>query len=130
MVMKMKRFVSPIEFKADGEEGEFRAVFSRLNVIDHDGEVTLPGAFEDGQAVRVSYWGHRWRDLPVGRGVIHADEEKAWVDGRFFLDTEGGKETYLTVRAWASCRNGPTALTSGKAARGNLRTKTWCSSKS
>jgi len=96
--MLKKTFQSAVEFKEDGEPGEFRAVFSTFNVIDHDHDVTLPGAFEDGQKVRISYWGHRWMDLPVGRGEIHQDEEKAWVDGRFFLDTDGGKQTYLTVK--------------------------------
>ncbi len=98
--MKTKTFTAPIELKADGEgePGEFTAVFSRFNVIDHDGDVTVPGAFKDGQAVRIAYWGHRWQDLPVGRGAIHQDDEKAWVDGRFFLDTTAGKETYQTVK--------------------------------
>jgi HK97 family phage prohead protease len=96
--MNKKTYQSPIELKADGPDGSFRAIFSTFNVIDHDGDVTLPGAFEDGQKVRIAYWGHRWSDLPVGKGVIHADEEKAWVDGIFFLDTEGGRETYLTVK--------------------------------
>ncbi len=96
--MKIKTFRSPLVAKADGEPGEFRAVFSTFNVKDHDGDVTLPGAFTDGQKVRISYWGHRWADLPVGRGEIHSDEKEAWVDGRFFLDTEAGKETYQTVK--------------------------------
>ena len=98
--MKKKVFRSPIELKAEGEgePGSFTAVFSRFNVIDHDGDVTVPGAFREGQAVRIAYWGHRWHDLPVGRGTIHQDEEKAWVDGQFFLDTTAGKETYQTVK--------------------------------
>jgi HK97 family phage prohead protease len=96
--MKQKTFTAPIQLKEDGEAGEFTAVFSRFNVIDHDRDVTLPGAFTDGEKVRISYWGHRWQDLPVGRGVIHQDAETAWVDGKFFLDTEAGKETYLTVK--------------------------------
>jgi HK97 family phage prohead protease len=96
--MKKKTFQGAIEIKEDGKPGEFRAVFSTFNVIDKDRDVTLPGAFKEGQKVRIAYWGHRWQDLPVGRGEIHADEEKAWVDGRFFMDTEAGKETYLTVK--------------------------------
>lgn len=96
--MHKKTYRSAIELKEDGAPGEFRAVFATFNVIDHDHDVTLPGAFHEGQKVRISYWGHRWQDLPVGRGEIHQDEEKAWVDGKFFLDTEGGKETYLTVK--------------------------------
>jgi hypothetical protein len=66
--------------------------------VDRDGDVTKPGAFRDGQKVRISAWGHNWGVLPVGKGVIHADDEKAWVDGRFFLDTEGGLDTYRTVK--------------------------------
>lgn len=96
--MKTKTFRAAMQIKADGQPGEFRAVFSTLNVIDKDRDVTLPGAFKEGAAVRISYWGHRWQDLPVGRGVIHSDEKQAWVDGQFFLDTSAGKETYLTVK--------------------------------
>ena len=96
--MKTKTFRAAMEIKADGQPGEFRAVFSTFNMVDKDGDVTLPGAFQDDAAVRISYWGHRWQDLPVGRGVIHQDEKQAWVDGRFFLDTLAGKETYQTVK--------------------------------
>jgi len=96
--MLKKTYRSPIEIKGDGARGEFRAVFSTFNVIDHDRDVTLPGAFTEGQAVRIAYWGHRWEDLPVGRGEIHQDRRQAWVDGRFFLDTSAGSETYQTVK--------------------------------
>lgn len=98
--MNKKIFLSGIELKGedDGKTGEFTAIFSTFNVVDLDGDVTLPGAFTDGQKVRISYWGHRWGEMPVGRGEIHADQEKAWVDGRFFLDTEAGRETYQTVK--------------------------------
>ena len=34
----------------------------------------------------------------MGKGVIHADDEKAWVDGSFFMDTQSGLETYKTVK--------------------------------
>ena len=100
--METKTIKGPVTFKEapEGEQatGQFRAVFSKFNVIDSDGDVTLPGAFEDGAKVRISYWGHRWENLPVGRGVIHADETEAWVDGQFFQTTEGGRETYETVK--------------------------------
>jgi HK97 family phage prohead protease len=96
--MNKKVFRPTIEFKEGDEKGSFRAVFATFNVRDLDGDVTLPGAFTDGEKVRIAYWGHRWHDLPVGRGVIHADDEKAWVDGKFFLDTQAGMETYKTVK--------------------------------
>lgn len=97
-MLDRKSFHSGIELKADGEEGAFRATFARLNVIDRDGDVTVPGAFTDGQSVRIASWGHKWHELPVGVGVIHADQETAWVDGQFFLDTTGGLDTYRTVK--------------------------------
>lgn len=88
-----------VELKLLANPGEFRATFSTFNVVDADGDVTLPGAFEDGAAVKIAAWGHNWGELPVGKGVIHQDETSAWVEGTFFLDTDGGKETYQTVKA-------------------------------
>jgi hypothetical protein len=92
-----KTFTAPIELKSDGEEGTFRSVFASLNVIDHDGDVIRPGAFQEGQEVVVENWNHGY-DLPPGKGVIHSDEEKAWIDGRFFLETTQGKDMYLTLK--------------------------------
>lgn len=97
--MESKSFRATIQLKADpSEAGQFVATFATLNVIDKDHDVTIPGAFQEGQAVRISAWGHNWGALPVGNGTIHADQEKAWVDGQFFLDTTAGKDTYLTVK--------------------------------
>lgn len=95
--METERKSLQVEFKAT-VEGEFRAIFSSFDVIDHDGDVTKPGAFEEGQEVKVASWGHDWGDLPVGKGIIHSDEKKAWIDGQFFLDTTSGLDTYTTVK--------------------------------
>jgi HK97 family phage prohead protease len=80
------------------KDGAFRATISSLNVVDQDNDVTVPGAFKDGQRVRIARWGHNWSDLPVGKGVIHADDQRAWVDGQFLLESQHGKDTYLTVK--------------------------------
>lgn len=95
----MERKALTIEFK-DGEsgEGQFSATFSSFHVVDRDGDVTMPGAFTEGQAVRIAQWGHNWGALPVGKGVIHADDNRAWVDGAFFLDTTHGTDAYKTVK--------------------------------
>jgi len=87
-----------LQLKEDAPEGSVLAVFSTFNVIDKDGDVTLPDAFEDGSPVKISAWGHQWYELPVGRGVIQVDESKAAMDGRFFMDTTGGADTYRTVK--------------------------------
>jgi len=98
--MERKTFRGHVELKADegAPEGSFKAVFATLNVIDHDGDVTLPGAFEDGQEVRIGHWGHQIDEPPVGKGVLRSNEDEAWVDGRFFTNTSAGKEHYLTVK--------------------------------
>lgn len=94
--MEKKTYTAPFELKEDGQPGEFRAVFATLNVTDHDRDVTVPGAFEE-QAVVVEPWNHGWT-LPVGKGMIKANEYEAWIEGQFFLDTEVGKENYQTVK--------------------------------
>ncbi len=97
--MEKKSFKTTIEFKDDSDQsGVFQAIFSRFGEVDKQGDITVAGAFKDGAAVRIAAWGHNWDALPVGRGVIHQDGEKAWVDGEFFLDTTGGMETYKTVK--------------------------------
>lgn len=95
--MSKKVFRGSLEIKA-GDEGLFSATFATLNVIDRDGDVTLAGAFMDGQAVKIAAWGHNWGGLTVGKGVIHADAERAWVDGQFNLATAAGREHYETVK--------------------------------
>lgn len=97
MAEKRKTYRGRIELKVDGEAGEFRSVFATFNVVDHDGDVTVPGAFEDGQRVLVEGWNHDY-GLPPGKGVIQSDENEAWVDGQFFLDTAAGKDTYQTLK--------------------------------
>lgn len=86
-----------LELKADSE-GEFSATFATLNVIDHQGDVTMPGAFDAGHEVLIGGYQHDMMALPVGKGVIRADEERAWVEGTFFLDTHPGEDTYKTVK--------------------------------
>src|SRR3990167_2909099 len=84
----------------DADKGLVEAVFATLGVVDLDGDVTVAGAFEDGAAVRISSFGHAsWGgELPVGRGTIRAGAKEAVLDGRFFLDTSGGRDTFTTVR--------------------------------
>lgn len=88
-----------IEVK-DAEQGQIEAVFSTFNKIDHDGDVTLPGAFEDGAAVRISAYGHSsWMGaLPVGKGTIKTTKDDARLVGQFFMDTPHGRDTFSTVK--------------------------------
>jgi hypothetical protein len=87
-----------LKLDEDAPEGAFRATFSTLNVIDLQGDVTLPGAFKNGAEVFVGAYQHEMWNLPPGKGAIDSDEETAWIDGEFFLDTTGGLDTYRTVK--------------------------------
>lgn len=97
--METKTFRAPFSFKAegDGESGEFEAVFATLNVIDHDQDVTLPGAFGS-QRVVIEPWNHGWDTPPVGKGRILERGADAVVQGRFFLQTAAGRDHYEVAK--------------------------------
>lgn len=88
-----------VEIK-DAAKGEVSAVFSTFGVVDKDGDVTLPGAFEDGALVRISAYGHKTWDgaLPVGKGVIRTTDTEAIMDGQFFLNTTAGRDTFEVIK--------------------------------
>jgi len=80
--------------------GEVEAVFSTLGVVDKDGDLTQPGAFTDGAQVIISGYGHSsWAGQPpVGKGVIRTTAKDARLQGKFFLDTAAGRDTFTVVR--------------------------------
>ncbi|GGK32107.1 hypothetical protein GCM10010124_26070 [Pilimelia terevasa] len=84
----------------DADRGEFAAIFSTFDVVDHDRDVTKVGAFTDGAPVRVSAYGHAiWGGaLPVGKGVIRTTGREAIAEGAFFLDTAAGRDTFTVVK--------------------------------
>ncbi|MFF5445486.1 HK97 family phage prohead protease [Streptomyces sp. NPDC012888] len=88
-----------VEIK-DADKGTVKAVFSTFDVIDHDGDVTAPGAIEDGALVRISAYGHAsWGGaLPVGKGVVRIKGSEAILEGQFFMDTTHGRDTFETVK--------------------------------
>ncbi len=88
-----------IEIK-NADKGEIEAVFSTFDVVDLDGDVTLPDAFEDGAKVLISAYGHSsWHgELPAGSGIIKATEKDARLVGNFWMDTHQGRETFHTVK--------------------------------
>ena len=84
----------------DADRGEVEAVFATLGVKDSDGDVTLPGAFEDGAEVVISAYGHTsWQGLlPVGKGTIREVGDEAILSSQFFMDTQAGKDTFTVVK--------------------------------
>lgn len=82
------------------EKGEVEAVFSTFNVIDKDGDVTLPGAIKDGAEVVISAYGHQshYGALPIGKGVIKTTDTEATISAKFFLNTTAGRDTFEVVK--------------------------------
>lgn len=85
------------------DRGEVSAVFSTFNVKDHDGDVTLPGAFDEGASVVISSYNHTsWGGArPVGKGTIRTTKSEAILEGSFFMDTSDGAETFAVVKGLA-----------------------------
>jgi len=98
MEIERKAFAG-IEIKAD-QPGAFTARIATLNVVDKDGDVTLPGAFPAGKTILISAYQHgSWMgELPVGKGVIVERDDEVLVEGEFNLNTETGKEHYETLK--------------------------------
>jgi phage head maturation protease len=85
------------------QEGVFRARIATFNVVDKDDEVTLPGAFPIGKRVLISAYSHGSWDsglsaVPIGDGTTSSDMTGAYVEGKFWLDTFAGRETYKAVK--------------------------------
>lgn len=82
------------------EEGKIKLVFGTMNVIDHDGDVTIPGAIGTPQKVRMSAYNHSsWGDaLPIGKGVVYESGDEMIFEGGFFLNTTMGKDTHAIVK--------------------------------
>lgn len=84
----------------DAAKGEVRAVFSTFDVVDKDGDVTMPNAFSDGEPVSISAYNHTsWGGVPpVGKGSIRTVDGAAVLEGKFFMDTQAGRETFQVVK--------------------------------
>ena len=97
-----KTWSAPVEIKADGDNaGAFTARISTLNVIDKDNDVTVSGAFEGNDPVRVSRFNHSSAvrdDLPVGVATIEEVGDQVIAEGQLNLDTVGGRDLYDTLK--------------------------------
>lgn len=95
MSLQTKALVDPL-WTPDGAEGSLKAVFSTFNTPDKDGDVVLQSAFTDGQHLELC-WAH---DLsrPIGDGVVRVHPDRAEFDGRFWLDTDDGLQSYRKVK--------------------------------
>jgi len=82
------------------DSGAISFAFAQLNVVDRDGDVTIPGAFP-AKEVPMSAYGHTSWDgaLPVGKGTIAESGDWAVFTGQMFMDTTAGRDTHATIKA-------------------------------
>ncbi len=99
--MNLRKSFEPVDFKLS-EEGDVTVAFSRLNVVDHDGDVTVKGAIPT-KAVAISDYNHTsWKgEKPVGRGTVQEVNDLGVLKGRFFMSTDHGRNAYHTVKEMA-----------------------------
>jgi HK97 family phage prohead protease len=81
--------------KAD-EAGKGRAVFATMNVIDKDGDVTIPGAF--GMQTAKMVGAHDWAAPSIGLAQVSEDGAEAVADFQLNLDMASGKEWYESLK--------------------------------
>lgn len=98
-----RKALADLEWKAD-KTGAFRAVVATYNVVDKDGDVSLPGALDTSKSVIVSPWNHSSiddsrADAPVGAATITTIGEKAVVDGHYYVNTDLGRKAYEITKA-------------------------------
>jgi len=94
----------------DESKGEIIAHFATLDEVDNDGEVLPAGSIPDGMKATVSTYNHDTvmgqmlgtgvpDQPPVGKGTIRIEGNKAIAYLNYFMETQRGKEAFLTVKA-------------------------------
>lgn len=97
----MERKSLAVEIKA-ADKGEVEAVFSKMGEVDHEGDLTLEGAFNDGAEVALGAYAHSSVMVggrpPVGKGYIKVVGSEARFVGSYFMDQPGAREEFLAVK--------------------------------
>jgi hypothetical protein len=96
----LKTWTGQTELK-DDDTGTFAARIATLGVVDKDSDVTVKGAFDNANTVRVSRFNHSSAirdDLPVGVAKIREDGDAVIAEGKLNLQSAGGRELYDTLK--------------------------------
>lgn len=85
-----------LEIKEVSPEGVVKAVIATLNVVDKDGDVTLPGAFGEQEVVMLP--SHDWRHIPLGKGVLREEGDQAVAHIQMNLAVQAAKEWHSALK--------------------------------
>lgn len=78
------------------DAGSAQAVIATLNVVDHDGDVTMPGAFGEQQAkVQPA---HDWMHVALGKAKIREEGDEVIADVKFNMDIEAARDWHSALK--------------------------------
>lgn len=97
----------------DEAKGEVTAVVATFDEVDNDGEVIVAGAIPDGMKVTASSYNHDTvmgqmlgtgspDAAPVAKGTIQVEGKQAVARLGYFMETQRGREAFLTLKAMGS----------------------------
>lgn len=92
----MIRKTGQATIKAISEDGSGSAVFATLGVVDHDGDLTIAGAFGDQVAKFVG--AHNWGEPSIGGVKIREEGNLAIADFKINLEMTNGQEWYKSLK--------------------------------
>lgn len=95
--MQLKSFQPEVKaVGSKGDEGTATIAIATLNVVDKDGDVTLPGFFGEqwAQLVPTHDWDHVW----MGKGRVYEKGDQALVDVKFNLKIPAAKDWYEAIK--------------------------------
>jgi len=99
--MEQKTFFE-LEIKELSEEGKFSGYLSTFGNIDEGKDVVDPGAFKKTLREKKAFpflWAHQGTPEAVAGSFIGKEDEKGlFIEGGFFLDLDGGLNSYKTAK--------------------------------
>lgn len=101
MLLEYKAFSS--EFKAEGDQGQYKGHFSIFGNVDDGMDVVHPGTFKRTLEARKNrikvFYAHDWEKL-IGPppSLIVEDEVGLYAEGRLTLDSFWGRETWALMK--------------------------------
>lgn len=93
--MQIKR-LKGIGLKEVTDAGQGLAVFATMNVVDSDGDVTLPGAFGDQTAKLLPT--HDWGHVPLGKTRIFESGDSAMAEFKLNLDIASARDWHSALK--------------------------------
>jgi len=85
-----------LALKALSEKGRGLAVFATLNVVDSDGDLTLPGAFGEQHVTLLP--AHDWGHVPLGRARIYEEGDEALAELHLNLEVAAARDWYAALK--------------------------------